>query len=184
MWRAAPIPYHIQATSPAQTLDNIDSHSHSPRQKSAMSRPSLPVPVLAAMLPPSIAAAQRAAMLDPFFDLNSHSINSYRQYSSDTSMPDYSASVTYSGSSRHPSDSVTWDGEGGRYESLQSPGAYDRICGQLLPTAPTSTPSNSAEATPGIVITARAASAKLTPDFANSTSIHLTFHLCERGTNH
>jgi hypothetical protein len=125
-------PRHIRSTE-------MEAHSHSPRPKASLGRPTIPPPILGPMLPPNIPAFSRNGHSDPFIE----SVHPWRQTSStDVSMPDYSSSTSWASHSRRMTDPTMTDRPERRYDTLQSPEAFESICEALLPSAPDNTPQN------------------------------------------
>lgn len=112
----------------------IETHSHSPRRRSAsLARPQRPPPAMGMMLPPGLPAFPRPAHFDPFTEPRA---TQWRQPSSaDVSMPDYSSSVSLASHSRQFTDPISSNkSEQQRFQSLESIGAFEGLCEALKPT--------------------------------------------------
>lgn len=142
MWRQVSFnaSYLPQYVSPRHIRSaGMDDHSHSPRPRASLGRPPLPPPILGPMPPPGIPAFSRNALSDPFIE----PVHPWRQTSStDVSMPDYSSSASWASHSRRVTDPMMTDRPERRYDTLQSPEAFESICEALLPSAPDNTPQN------------------------------------------
>jgi hypothetical protein len=142
MWRqvsfnASYLPQYVSPRNVATT--SVETHTHSPRPRTSMSRPVLPPPTLGPMLPHGIPMFSRAAASDPFTE----SLHPWRQSSSaDVSMPDYSSSSSWASHSRRVTDPMMTDRPDRRYDTIQGLGAYESICEALLPSAPENTPQD------------------------------------------
>ncbi len=91
------------------------------------------------MLPPGLPALPRNSRFEPFLE---PIYNGRKTSSTDMSMPDYSKPSSLASNSRRVTDPMMTDKPERRYETLQSPGAYESICEALLPTGPHTTPQN------------------------------------------
>ncbi len=148
MWRqvsfnAACFP---QVPSPRKVRDDgIEAHSHSPRSRASLARPTLPPPTLGPMIASNMPMFLRTGDPDPFTE----PVNYWRKTSSaDISMPDYSTSISRASHSRRVTDPMITDRTDRQYQTMQSVGAYESICEALLPSAPDNTPQNNAPDVP------------------------------------
>lgn len=148
-------PRHISSTG-------VEAHSHSPRPRASLGRPALPPPALGPMLPPGIPAFSRNTHSDPFIE----PVHPWRQTSStDISMPDYSSSASWTSHSRRVTDPMMTDRPERRYDTLQSPEAFESICEALLPSAPDNTPQNGVSEQPSPALDLQSAAVQAEADY-------------------
>ena len=151
-------PRHIRSTG-------VEAHSHSPRPRTSLGRPALPPPTLGPMLPPGIPAFSRNAHSDPFIE----PVHPWRQSSStDVSMPDYSSSASWASHSRRVTDPRMTDRPERRYDTLQSPEAFESICEALLPSAPDNTPQNGESDQPSTALDLQSSAVQPEADYFTS----------------
>lgn len=157
MWRQVAImsPYYAPQISPRHQEDALEAHGHSPRHLAPSFKPPFPQAVGFVNQPhPSV--FQRGNS-DPFIDARGPAFTSWRQASSDVSMPDYASSASLQTSSRNVSDPMQISEKGDRaFQSMQMAGAYDQLCEALIPSAPANTPRTAP--TPVVASASRATS--------------------------
>jgi hypothetical protein len=148
MWRqvsfnASCLPQYVSPRNVATA--SVEAHSHSPRPRTSLSRPTLPPPTLGPMLPPGIPPFSRPGASDPFIE----PVHPWRHSSSaDVSMPDYSSSASWASHSRRVTDPMVTDRPDRRYDTIQGLGAFESICEALLPSAPDNTPQDNSSERP------------------------------------
>ncbi|KAG9238660.1 hypothetical protein BJ875DRAFT_367344 [Amylocarpus encephaloides] len=147
MWKQVALvgPYHYQHFSPQETLEDSDTHSHSPRRGKQSTAPES----IGVLFNPNQPVFPRQPTFDPFTEPGRASFRGWRQNNStDESMPDYlSASNTGTNSSRNVTGLVQASiKENRRFESLQAPGAHEYIFDALMPAAPANTSHNEEQA--------------------------------------
>lgn len=164
MWRQLPYSstYLAQQVSPQKSYEEAESHSHSPRRKSAAPTRSLAAPPFTTMLPPNVTYASsfsRPSNPDPFYD-PSNARKTSSTTSGDISMPDYiSHRVSHSGSG-HINNSRRATGlsmhemqDIKQRRNMQTPGAQEYLAEALLPAAPANTPLDGATPVGGVKTT-------------------------------
>lgn len=172
MWRQLPFnsAYLAQQGSPQKYFEDTESHSHSPRRKTARSSlPAPPVP-FTTMLPPHlpyIPTFPRSSGPDPFCDNPSNPRKTSSTTSGDISMSDYASHhLSQQGSgldnSRRVTDLSMQEMQDAKpHRNLQSAGAYEKMVESLdqveaqniFPAAPANTPLDGATPLAGMKLT-------------------------------
>lgn len=177
MWRQVAImsPYYAPHISPRHQEDALEAHSHSPRHLAPSLKPSFPQAIGFANQPHASVFQRGSA--DPFIDARGAAFTSWRQPSSDVSMPDYASSASLQASSRNVSDPMQISEKGDRtFQSMQMAGAYDQLCEALIPSAPANTPR--AAPTPVIAPATRAVSHSSVKSETAPCKTFFTLHFC------
>ncbi len=165
MWRqvsfnASYLPQYVSPQNIRST--GAEAHSHSPRPRTSLGRPTLPPPTLGQMLPSGMPVLSRNSYSDPFIE----PIHPWRQTSSaDVSMPDYSSSASWASNSRRVTDPIMAERLERPHDTLQSPEAFESVCEALLPSAPDNTPQNGKSDEPSITLDLEGAAVQVEVDY-------------------